>query len=180
MQADFKTLLNSDVITTGTFGLAVILNIKNEDGSNSTHTIIFDNSKMFGNPYNFALYSRQQAKFDLTSLNTITGMEVYLFQANNFVNYKGESIVANYLKPHNELEKNILATNIIVGFGADLSKHADNTLKLYSNDSIYYTEDGIASHMKSLAVSWYNKSTDDKYIGFSDGIISKDQDGNII
>jgi hypothetical protein len=89
MQADFKTLLNSDVITTGTFGLAVILNIKNEDGSNSTHTIIFDNSKMFGNPYNFALYSRQQAKFDLTSLNTITGMAVYLFQANNFVNYKG-------------------------------------------------------------------------------------------
>lgn len=180
MQADFKTLLNSDVITTGTFGLAVILNIKNEDGSDSAHTIIFDNSKMFGNPYNFALYSRQQAKFDLTSLNTITGMEVYLFQANNFVNYKGEPIVANYLKPHDELEKNILATNIVVGLGADLSKHADNTLKLYSNDSIYYTEDNITSHMKSLAVSWYNKSTDDKYIGFSDGIISKDQDGNII
>ena len=50
-----------------------------------------------------------------------------------------------------------------------MSKHNDNTLKLYSNNGTYYNDD-IATTTKELAISWYNKTPEDKYLGFSDGI----------
>ena len=168
MQADFKTLLNTDYITSGTFGLFIILAIKTADGEYTSHTVVFDNSQMFGNPYNFALYSRQQAKFDITSLGTIAGMRVFFFQGNDFADYKGAVLEPSRI--NGELIDTLLLKNIVVGFGADLSKYNDNTLKLYSNDSLFYSTE-TPTLRKDLAFSWYNKTLEDKYIGFSDGII---------
>jgi hypothetical protein len=39
---------------------------------------------MFGDPYNFGIYTSQAAKFDITTVGTINAIKIYLYQDGNF------------------------------------------------------------------------------------------------
>jgi hypothetical protein len=61
LQADFKCLLGNYDMRSGSYGLRLDLNVKlNENTEFSViHSIYLDSSTMFGNPYNFSVFTTQ-------------------------------------------------------------------------------------------------------------------------
>lgn len=176
IQADFKTLLGNYNITQGTYGLRLDIHT---DPSSDPRRIYFTSEDMFGNPYNFTLYSKQQAKFDIATMETITKIDVYFFERSNFKDYAGRVAPDPKSLPQDTTKSyinHILVKNIVVGFGADLYKCTDNTLKLYTNSGTTYRKDNANTWKKDLAISWFNKTPENKYIGFGDGVYDAEYD----
>jgi hypothetical protein len=70
-----------------------------------------------------------------------------------------------------------------LGFGSDLAMLEDNSLKLYTPDLPFYDYNGSfgsSANHKRLGLIWCNKTETNEYIGFSDGIVDIDDDGNIV
>jgi hypothetical protein len=67
LKADFKTLLTEYQITSGSYGLYLDLYVsvtgKEEDCMRKRFWL--KSSDMFGDPYNFIIYSHQEAKFNI-------------------------------------------------------------------------------------------------------------------
>jgi hypothetical protein len=65
--------------------------------------------------------------------------------------------------------------------GTDLTKIEEDKLVICSQDDLNYNvDDTETSNYKTLELVWYNKDDDNKYVGFGDGRILRDDDGNII
>jgi hypothetical protein len=63
-----------------------------------------------------------------------------------------------------------------VGFGCDLSKITDNTLDIYTLDSLEYSAENSVNNIKRIGLTWYNKDEYNNYLGFSDGIFDPEYD----
>jgi hypothetical protein len=69
---------------------------------------------------------------------------------------------------------NLLVKNVVVGFGCDVTKVEDDTLKLFTLDSTEYDKNQTNTDRKrTLTFTWYNKNDNGQYIGFSDGEVAE-------
>ena len=202
LQGDFQTELNSSEIASGNYGLLLELFIQPELDSNTRirKYITFDSSEMIGNPYSYVIDSHQAKQIPITGSGIVTEIILSAYQAREFdadengnydLDNSGKLLgktVPFKLRDGSDLigEKNknsIWFKNLTIGFGSDLTKVEDNSLKLYttSSSTYHYAEGaGDLTNDKNLGVVWYNKSDLNGYIGFSDGIINLDNDNNII
>jgi hypothetical protein len=168
----------------GSYGLELELRVRLHPSSElyTTKVLRLDSSEMFGNPYAFSLYSAQAKSFDISELGIIDGMVLYFYQDNNFYYYdeKGEAKYLDY--PVKPALPNIKLRNVYVGMGSDLSRVADNSVKIYNlEDKVFkHSEPNDTTNKKNIGFMWYNKSETDEYIGFSDGVVylQKDANGN--
>jgi hypothetical protein len=135
-----------------------------------THSLYLDSSQMFGNPYSFTVFSTQAKTYDISTLGTITGMNLVFYQSNDFTHYDGTNIAPLPI----EVTNNIFVSDIYVAFGSNLINIADNTLKLYTSNETTFKykpyKPGDDTNTKSLSFLWCNKDESDRFIGFSDGI----------
>lgn len=162
IKADFKCLLGHLDIRTGSYGLCLNLTIGGQQ-----KTVYFDVSEMFGNPYSFTIWSAQEKKFDIAKMGNITKAQLRLYQRNNFTQGGGKTP----LDPTQFKVAPILVKNIQIGFGSEVMKVEDNTLKIYCKDDLYYNKkNDLSSNTKEMALVWYNKDDVGQYLGFSDGI----------
>lgn len=180
LQASFKSLLDAYNIKSGSYGLRLDLYVRLTPTSNkhSQQSIYFDSSEMFGNPYSFTIYTPQSKVVDISKLGIIDGMTLFLYQNNDFTYYDGVKL--ERLKK--ELTNNILVTDIFVSFGSNVSVVEDNIVKLYTTEdtSFNYISPNDSTNKKQLGFLWYNKTEENKYIGFSDGRVEIDNNGKII
>jgi hypothetical protein len=57
-----------------------------------------------------------------------------------------------------------------IGFGSEITNQDSKKLKLYTTGlETYYSDSDTIDDKRTLKLLWYNKSEDNKYIGFSDG-----------
>ena len=180
VQADFKCLLTNSLMRSGSYGLRIDLEIKANSVNENviTRTLYLDSSDMFGDPYAFTIYSTQAKKFDLSEIGVIDRITVYFFQGNDFTYYDGQKTVAYPMA----MVPNIFVKDISIGFGSEISQVTDNTIQLYTTDTLDFnyimpTDD---SNQKEIGFLWHNKTEDNQYVGFKDGIVNIDNDGNII
>lgn len=168
LKADFKTLMNEYKYISGTYGLRVDLLIRPAIDSNIQikQTVELSNKDMFGNSYNYSIYTPQAKTFTISTAGIIEGAEISLFQNGDFKNDKNI-----YVKPPSGYN-NIFIKNIEFGFGSDLKDIEDNSVKIYCQNSLKYNHDphDNNTNLKKIGLVWYNKDENDKYIGFSDGI----------
>ena len=184
LKADFKTMFSNYNITSGSYGLYLDLYVKTS-GSDSGFTrkrFWLDSSNMFGNPYNFLIFSSQEVKFNIAETDIIDGMSLYFYQNNNFT-YRADNGVYKSLNNQDEMSgvsidaSDLFVSNIYVGMGTDLSNIEDNKLVIYThNDLKYNIKDTSSSNEKEIGLIWYNKDENNKYIGFSDGIVKYNDD----
>ena len=171
IQADFKCMLDQYDVRQGSYGLRLDLDVKLNDSNQPViHSLFLDSSTFFGNPYNFSVYSTQAQTYDISTIGTIVGATLYFYQDNNFAYYNGST-----LEDIESSNYNLFVSNIYVALGSDLHKVPDNTVRLYTKDTMTYkcfnwTEQ---TNRKTLSVLWYNKDENDTYVGFSDGIYDK-------
>ena len=180
IKADFKTLLSQYDLVAGNYGLRLDLFI--QPTLNSTQRIrkyiTLDSSEMMGNPYSFSIYSTQAKKVDIVSTGIISEMVLWVYQGINGDGRSGRFIDRN----GNEIAvapfKNILIKNIEIGFGSDIETIPDNTIELFTSSSPYYVYKDATpvTNRKELEVLWYNKTENNEYIGFSDGLYDPDYD----
>ena len=182
LKADFKTLLSKYDLISGNYGLRLDLFIQ-PSFDNPTQRIrryvTLDSSEMMGNPYSFSVYSTQAKKVDIVSTGVIAEMVLWLYQSINgdgegrrFIDKSGNLI------PVNPLIDDILVKNIEIGFGSDIEKISDNTLEIFTSSPPYYVYQNPTdlTNQKQIELLWYNKTDDNKYIGFSDGLYDPNYD----
>ena len=178
IQADFKTLLSNYSMTSGSYGLILSLGTTLSDGvtPGPDVTCLFESSQMLGNPYAFGIYTTQAAKFDITNVGKLSGIQLAFYQDGNFM-HNTESIEPKPLESPSGIN-NILVKNVKIGFGADVTNIADETVRLFTTDDLRYDNDSTTAlgNEKTLRLAWYNKDDNGQYIGFDDGL---DNDGSI-
>ena len=178
IQADFKTILSNYSITSGTYGLMLSLGTTLANGApGPAVTCLFDSTQMMGNPYAFGIYTTQAAKFDITNVGKLSSIQLLFYQDGNFTHNTNSLTPTNI--PVVDGVNNILIKNIKIGFGADVTNVADETVKLFTTDDLRYDNDSTTSAItneKHLKLAWYNKNENGQYVGFDDG---KDENGNI-
>lgn len=180
IKADFKTLMSHHDLIAGNYGLRLDLFI--QPSLNSTQRIrryiTLDSSEMMGNPYSFSIYSTQAKKVDIISTGIIAEMVLWIYQSvdgdgnkNRFITREGNEINPGKFD-------DILIKNIEIGFGSDIEKVSDNTLELFTSSSPYYVYDNESTdtNRKELEVLWYNKTENNEYVGYSDGLFDLNYD----
>lgn len=169
--ADFQTLLSDFHIISGSYGLRLRVVVKPTADNKKPIDYIFelDSSDMYGNPYSFLVFSTQEAKAKVKGLGLIDAISLYFYQKQDFL----------YQTQNGKIEKlpvldynNLLIRNAYLSFGSEMEGIGDNTLQIYTNDSLIYNEEESTTteNTKSMGLLWYNKDENGKYIGFSDGL----------
>lgn len=152
IEGDFRTLLQED--RAGEYGIDVaIYGRKNDVAYVQQYTL--SSKDMFGDPYNFQIYTPQAKAFSLTNDFeegvTLIGVVVCFYQ-------RGFSKESSY--------NNVLVRDLSVWFGADTSKVEDKTSQIYTTDSLSYKyfDPTEATNQKTLHLLWYKKDENDKYV----------------
>jgi hypothetical protein len=181
LQASFKCLLDDFNMRSGSYGLRLDLAVRLTPTSSRTvrKSIYLDSSEFFGNPYAFTLFSPQAQTYDISSLGIVDGIALTLYQNDDFTHFNGSLV--ERINP-DTIEDNIFVTDIYVALGSEISKVTDNTVKLYTDDELTYsyTDPSDINNSKTLGFLWYNKTEENQYIGFSDGLVSFDNNGNFV
>ena len=186
LTADFKTLMGNLDIRSGSYGLRLDVYVKLNPKSTKyiLRSVYLDSSEMFGDPYNFMLESTQSKTFDLSALGMVDKMTLYFYQNNDFSYYDREIQQILSVDYDEDISTdNLLLSNVVVSFGSDLSVINDNTLAIYSKDNLSYNSTvDPATNEKEIGILWYNKTEDNQYVGFGDGLVDYqvDDNGNVI
>ncbi len=168
LAADFQTIgfdtLQQLNMRSGNYGLRVMAYYD----SNKVGEWVLDSSMMFGNPYAFEVPFRQEIALHYGDL-IFDSLDLELYQLNNFTYFDGTA-VQDY-EPIAATEgaymDNLIVSNIEMFLGCNLEATADNTVKIYTNDSNIYDREGIGpGDKKNISLIFYNKDENDKYIGF--------------
>lgn len=178
LNVSFKTLFSKIDMLTGNYG--ILLRLAMEDGA--VYSAIFDSSEMFGNPYNYMTFFQQSKLFDLSKYETsITHISIYLYQQSNFTHQVGENIIpleAKFINGVKGLEpvNNILMSNLQIVLGDNLISIPDNTFSLVVDDEKDSSTTYYDGETKIIRATWYNKTEDNEFIGFSDGVVDTEYD----
>lgn len=180
IKADFKTLLSHYDLVSGNYGLILRLLIQESfDNTPVYKHIVLDSSEMLGNPYSFLIYSTQAKKVDIISTGIISEMTLYVYQSINgdgegrrFIERNGNEI------PVNQKLDDILIKDIEIGFGSNVEKVTDNTLQLFTSSPPYYVYKDATdeTNKKNMELLWFNKTENNEFIGFSDGLFDLEYD----
>ena len=166
---EFRTFLGDYDILDGNYGIMAVFH-----GEDQTHGIYLDSKDMFGDPYNFAVFTSQQQTYNIKKIKKIDKIDLIFYQYNNFWYNNNEGIVMPVPYEKGKSFPNIQIANLAVGFGAALSNVEDNTVKIYTGNSTEYNQSSISSCEKKVNLLWYNKNDFGKYIEFKDGSFTKD------
>ena len=143
---EFSTWLQEYNTIAGTYGVKIILSIRNAD-KNEVYTkeLIFDSDSFFGNVYGFASYSTQEVVFDIADYvnDVITGFQLIFFQSNDFYDTNGEKIPAplDIDNPFNLIQPNIYLKDPYLCLGVDADTFdQDSCLLVTDNSKVYHKQ----------------------------------------
>lgn len=188
IKASFKCLLSGYDITSGSYG--VLVTLKNEVGK-SVQVQLNSINDMFGNPYSYLSFFEQQQAFKISEpIGNITSIEAYFYQDGNFkfnTEDGDELSVPVQSIGSNKVLQNIFIENFEFYFGSDVSSVENRTVKIFTQDDLnyYFAKDVNGESIldpegyniglkKTVSLTWYNKTEDNKFVGFEEGIFNKD------
>lgn len=186
IKADFKTALSEYDLIQGNYGLCLGLFIQPSFDSTTRipKYITLDSSEMIGNPYSFLVYSTQAKKIDIVSTGVIAEMILWFYQSGSkveggsrFIERNGNEVPVKKDIDGNTID-NIFVKNIEIGFGSNIEKVSDNTLEIFTSSSPYYKykDPTDATNKKDIELLWFNKTEENQFIGFSDGLFDLNYD----
>ena len=166
LSADFQSWLKELGIVAGDYGLNLIIEIEPEDSedikedgnqvSSSIKVCSLNCLDMIGNPYNYESFYNQKKIFDISGLKNIKSMELWFYQKEgSFLNHERKAVT-----PHKA--PNIFVKNIAISLGYDTESFENDTLIIYTMDSIKYDGEKVPfeSNHKQLFTRWIHKFED--------------------
>lgn len=152
ISAEFMTFLNQSTIE-GQYGLCLRLFTESKTGAGEVYSFYLDSSDMYGNPYNYSAYFKQEQLYDISGLYKIKRAELYFYQKNNFILRDG-----TYL---NYKTDNIFVNNIYVAFGYDATAFNTDTILLTTNSPLTYSNKK-PSNIKKVELRWIHINDEEK------------------
>ena len=152
ISAEFMTFLEQGTIE-GQYGLCLRLFTESETGTGEVYSFYLDSSDMYGNPYNYSTYFRQEQLYDISGLYKIKRAELYFYQKNNFTLHDGT--YSNYTTD------NIFVNNIYVAFGYDATTFNTDTVLLTTNSPLIYSNKK-PSNIKKVELRWIHINDEEK------------------
>lgn len=178
LSADFQSWLKELRIVAGDYGLNLIIEIEPEDSedikedgnqvSPSIKVCSLNCLDMIGNPYNYESFYSQKKLFDISGLKNIKSMELWFYQKEgSFLNNEHKAVA-----PHKA--PNIFVKNIAISLGYDTESFENDTLIIYTMDSVKYDVKKVPSESnhKQLFTRWIHKFEDGsvKVVNLEDNI----------
>lgn len=184
ISAYFQSLLESYAPRQGTYGLRIELtglqngwDTASEDKLSDYFiykTDTFTNKDMYGMPYQFSTWSKQEKLLNLKDFPyPIYEIKIYFFQREKksdgtWINFKDEywkDIPVSFKETHIDKELNSVDTiikypddlfikNVTVNFGYLMEDISINELKLYTTSNIKYAEETDETNAKDLKLRW--------------------------
>lgn len=167
IEAEWQVLLSQYLPTRGTYGFRVVLTgmsaaTELNNSTAITRTYYFTNKDMYGNTYAFVTPYDQQKVIDITEFLNINTIEIYFFQDFNFADGSNKYIVYEEYLPENILFSNL---NVYLGVSAEDAK--DETLHLYTYDSLNYEENQDEVN-KNIQLAWIHRENNGTFTVIKD------------
>lgn len=166
----------------GDYGLYIKIKYTDEIDTSALQekTFNFSQNDMYGDVYNFTTYFSQEAVFDISDLGNITNIDAFLYQNSNFKKIKStadgnddyELIPSKIIEKNQngetvyieEMEPNIFVDNIKISLGYDLNNFDNDTVIVYTLDSVQYSSsDSAKAREREIQARWVHK-TDNGFI----------------
>lgn len=174
ISADFQAWLEPFDTVAGSYGLRLYIYTDEADLSagesqQRIYSMTLSNSDMYGNPYNFEGFFTQSKVFDISDINNITKIEIYMFQNGDFLDGNGNYIShGNVLQETGQFEPlpdNIFIKNVKLFIGYDENDFDKDTLILFTDDSLTYNNknEDATTNKKKINVRWIHKREDGKF-----------------
>ena len=125
------------------------LKIIGTNSANQSREFSLDSNQMFGDPFNYMGYFKQDQCFKYSITEDFTSLKVFLVT-------NGKST------------GKVQVRNISLQFGFETATAIKDQIELTSYDALSYNPTDTSSLTKKLNLLWYNLD-DNKYIGFEDG-----------
>lgn len=174
--ADFRSWLTGLDVATGTYGIKILIytDIINAPGSiqkNAVYELTFNSADMIGNPYQFESYFYQEQVFDISMINNINKIDVYFYQDGKFADGNGNPIPWQYedqLLGSTKMPANLFVNNVKLYLGYESGKFTDETLMLFTSDSLSYHYTQYKPHttvdlIKNISLRWINKVSENEF-----------------
>ena len=177
ISAEFKTDFSTNQPISGNYGLLFIVTTKiiidtgvaGDDRYTETYRyipIVFDSTKMWGNPYNYADYSLQSMCYDIDPAKNGTPIWVdcYFYQNFDFISENNEEYPFDY----NGIvfEPNLFVRNINMSFGYAVDSVDDDTLYLFTTSNNTYAVDNF-NYTKNLQTRFIFVGDDNERIAIN-------------
>lgn len=161
LKAKFKTRLHDYLIKKGSYGLVLTLQgyKANDEGELKIFQdeYIFNNSEMYGDPYNYNDYVEHDIVFDLTDKFKdikITGVRLDFYEKNDFLDINNELIPYSYLIDGKEAlyPDNLFVKDIDLIFGYTQDDILKEGIQIYTPDDFKYA---TREDSKNILLKWF-------------------------
>ena len=161
LKAKFKTRLHDYLIKKGSYGLVLTLQgyKANDEGELKIFQdeYIFNNSEMYGDPYNYNDYVEHDIVFDLTDKFKdikITGVRLDFYEKNDFLDINNELIPYSYLINGKEAlyPDNLFVKDIDLIFGYTQDDILKEGIQIYTPDDFKYA---TREDSKNILLKWF-------------------------
>lgn len=140
----FTSYLKPLGIVNGNYGIRLLIT----DNTGAAEKVEFDSSEYFGSPYNYIYSTRLTRVYELATTKTITKIEAYLYQKNNFVNFNQDWVAPK------DTDKNIFLMKFFIGVGAAKSEIMASRCMIAttSGSNTYYSPEYAATLKSNPAI----------------------------
>ena len=164
IEAKFSTFLDKQDVREGSYGIRIEFRFLNKKGLSRTESVRLDTKNMFGNPYRFKIPAYQAKAFSLLEIDELESIQLFFYQNKDF-KYQKEGTLK--ILPCLEDVPTLFVSDVAFGFGSNIDSIPDNSAELYSVQGLEYTD---KDYQRDIGLLWYNKTEENVYLGFSDGV----------
>ena len=181
VSVDFQTRLNQYHVVEGNYGIKFLFY-----GTNNNITELdFGINDMNGNPYYFDTFINQTKLFDISDLEDIKSVDIYLYQSNNFrdENYnmipseiEGDPILNI---PAEKMNNNILMANLKVYLGYPLDEFNGDSVKISTPGYLAYSKMDLETDLQNggkrfLNLRWIHQAGENEYVTFTNEDVARE------
>lgn len=142
IKGEFKTWLQSLDIFSGSYGLVLVI----QDSNNEFTSFSLTTKEMYGNPYYFETFYKQEVLLDISKIDEIKSMWLSLIQCNDFL--ESDGVLASAAQ-----SSNIFLRAPYISVGYDISNFEGDDLRISTEDELDWngTEDPVT---KTIDAKW--------------------------
>ena len=152
LRGEFKTWLSNSDINSGTYGLELII----EDNMGKFIIYKLTSKEMYGNPYAFETFYKQEILLDISSIEEIKRMRLRFVQENDF--YMSDGTRASGLgEDDTRAPSNIFLKAPYISVGYDISDFEGDDLRIYTEDEQTFNSQE-PSEPRTIKANWIHAS----------------------
>lgn len=160
ISGSFQTWLKSFNTANGSYGIRLDIVGREPEGANKFYSYTFNSNEMYGNPYDFAAYFKQEKVFNISHINEIVNIRLVFYQDDNFINENKEAIP--YAADGINLPDNIFLKDVYLSLGYSLDNFTEDKVLLGTHASLSYNENKFPLE-RSLYMRWVHQDGDKFY-----------------